>query len=83
MPTDFFDILKQYGLAGLVIIGLGVALKVVYSQKEELVKILIEMVKSSAQATSENAKAMDNVSETMLEVKNMMISHILKEKENG
>lgn len=87
------DILKQYGLPGICIIALVVALKVLWNKHNELVNevknVINENYNSLLLITREVTKALENSTnviekhnELIIEMKNLIIDNLLKERQN-
>lgn len=85
------DILKQYGLPGLCIIALVVALKILWTKNNELVKetkdvvsqnydSLLDVVKEVTRALDNSTNVIEKHNELIIELKTLMLDTLLKDK---
>lgn len=63
MPQEFIDILKTYGLAGVVMFVLGFAVYKLYLRNQELHDTLNELGRDSVRANEQMTMALNQMSE--------------------
>ena len=63
MPSEFMDILRGYGLAGLVMLVLGWAVRSLYNRNQELHDTLNEVGREAVKANEQTANALNKMAE--------------------